>query len=89
MVAQLSEECFALVMEIEKRFLAGELPNVTKSQAITQSFFKFLVGKSSEESYELLKSVRDGQKTSTELNYVPTGKVQYIYIYIFSFVHAC
>ena len=75
MVAQLSEECFALVMEIEKRFLAGELPNVTKSQAITQSFFKFLVGKSSEESYELLKSVRDGQKTSTELNYVPTGKV--------------
>ena len=75
MVAQLPEECFALVTAIEKRFLAGELPQVTKSKAITQSFFKFLVGKSSDESYELLKSVRDGQKTSTELNYVPTGKV--------------
>ena len=75
MVAQLPEECFALVTAIKKRFLAGELPQVTKSKAITQSFFKFLVGKSSDESYELLKSVRDGQKTSTELNYVPTGKV--------------
>ncbi len=75
MVAQLPEECFALVIEIERKFLARELPQVTKTQAITQSFFKFLVGKSSAESYELLKSVRDGLKTSTELNYVPTGKV--------------
>ena len=39
MVAQLPEECFALVMKIEKRFLAGGLPQVTKSQTITQSFF--------------------------------------------------
>ena len=81
MVAQLPEECFALVMEIEQRFKAGELPKVTKSQAITQSFFKFLVGKSSEESYELLKSVRDGHKTTTELNYVPTGKVNHYTIF--------
>ena len=79
MVAQLPEECFALVMEIEKRFQAGELPQVTKSQTITQ----FLVGKSSEESYDLLKSVRDGQKVSTELNYVPTGKVVHYIIQVF------
>ena len=39
---------------------------MTKSQTITQSFFKFLVGKSSEESYDLLKSVRDGAKLRTD-----------------------
>ena len=47
---------------------------MTKSKAIAQSFFKFLVEKSSDKSNKLLKSVCDVQKTSTELNYIPTGK---------------
>ena len=76
-IAQLPENCFDLVLQIEKKFLAGELPCVTKAPTITQSFFKFLNGKSPEESYELLRVVRDEQKTSTELNYIPTGKVVY------------
>ena len=50
-----------------KKILAGELSQVTKSKAITQN--------SLDESYELLKSARGGQKTSAKLNYIPTGKV--------------
>ena len=46
MVAQLPQNCFDLVIDIEKKFLAGELRNATKAPRITQSFFKFLVGKS-------------------------------------------
>ena len=80
MVAQLPQNCFDLVVHIEKNFLAGELRNATKAPRITQSFFKFLVGKSTHECYELLRSVRDGEKTSTELNYVPTGKVNSIFL---------
>jgi hypothetical protein len=60
MVAQLPENCFDLVLQIEKKFLAGELPYASKAPTITQSFFKFLNGKHPEESYELLRSVRDG-----------------------------
>ena len=67
MVAQLPEKCFALVVVIGKKILAGESPQVTKSKAITQN--------SLDESYELLKSARDGQKTSTKLNNIPTEKV--------------
>jgi hypothetical protein len=81
-IAQLPENCFDLVLQIEKKFLAGELPCVTKAPTITQSFFKFLNGKSPEESYELLRVVRDEQKTSTELNYIPTGKVVYNFLFI-------
>ncbi len=79
MVVQLPEKCFDLV-EIETKFLAGELRSATKASRIMQSFFKFLVGKGPGESYQLLRSVHDGKKTSTELNYVLTGKVNIIYL---------
>ncbi len=62
MVEQLPEKCFDLVEEIETKFLVGELRSATKASRITQSFFKFLVGKGPGESYELLRFVRNGEK---------------------------
>ena len=71
----MSERCFALVTEIERKFLEGGLPSATKAKSISQAFFHFLTGKSEQESFDLLSMILEGKKTATELNYIPGGKV--------------
>ena len=74
-IAQLSDRCFAVMVDIEKKLLEGELSSTTKAKRISQAFFQFVYGKSEQESFDLLTSVLEKRKTVTELNYVPSGKV--------------